>query len=171
MDGNIARNDPEGSGYTQTTPDKKQGLTWTLLGERLGVSIQTLRSWRAKAGAPTEADPEKWEAFVKENGLDRLTHSGRGSEERMEAVRLGNEILKAKLAREQRKTIDRETVSRLLFRLATEQKSLLFQLMETELPPKCDGMTAVQMRPIFRKAADSICDRMAPLIDQLLAQE
>lgn len=170
MHGNTARNDSEAPGDTKAPSVKVRGLTWVLLASRLGVSNQTLTAWRAKPGAPTDTDPEAWEAFVREHGLGAKVESG-AALARRQKTELETELLKAKLAKEQRRVIDREEVSRLMLRIATEQRSLLYQLLETELPPKCDGMTAGQMRPIMRDAADAICEKMAPLVDQLLKQE
>jgi hypothetical protein len=43
---------------------------------------------------------------------------------------------------------------------------MLYQFLETEAPPKLDGLAAVAMRPILREMADAIADAQADLINQ-----
>lgn len=87
-----------------------------------------------------------------------------------ENLRLDSELKKAKLAKEHRRVIDRDEVDKLFFHVSTMGRTELYQAMETELPPKLDGMGAAQMRPILREAADSIADRMAGLITRFQEQ-
>ena len=154
-----------------TQEDVKQ-LSWEHLAGKLGVSRQGLVLWRKLPDAPTDRDLAKWEAFIKERGLG-VPGQRVGStmaELKEEGLRLENEIKKAKLAREHRTVIDKGEVSQLLLHLSTDGRTMLYQFLETELPPKLDGMAAVQMRPILREVADSIADRMADLIGQFEKQ-
>ncbi len=167
LDASAPRNDSEESGATHAPPIKEKPLTWVLLAARFGVSVQAINGWRVRPGAPETTNLQEWEAFVKEQGLGLKKESAL-SESKQEKLKLEAQLLRAKLAKEQRRVLDREEVSRLFLRIATEQRAILYQFAETEAPPKLDGMTAAQMRPILREFADSICDRMGPLVDQLL---
>ena len=129
----------------------------------LETTRQTLVQWRKLPGAPQERDVVKWKAFVEQNQLGKRLS---GSALRDEETRHKIELLKSKIDREQRRVIDREEVNRLLLHVSTDGRTVLYQLMESELPPKLDGMAAAQMRPILREAADSIADRMAGLIER-----
>ena len=80
------------------------------------------------------------------------------------------ELLKAKLNRENRKVIDRDEVNKLLLHLATRGRTMLYQFLETEAPPKLDGLGAAEMRPILREMADSIADEMADLVREFEKQ-
>ncbi len=164
---NAPRIDSEQSGGTSVPPLKEKASTWVLIASRFNVSIQGLNLWRAKPGAPLTPNPEEWDAFVAEHSLGSKKESA-ASAARVEQLKLQNEVIRANLAKIQRRVLDREEISRLFLRIATEQRAMLYQFAETELPPKLDGMTSAQMRPILRDAADAICDRMAPLVDQLL---
>lgn len=95
---------------------------------------------------------------------------GAGQALKDEKTRHEIELLKAKLDREHRRVIDREEVNRLLLHLSTGARTELYQFMETEAPPKLDGMSAAQMRPLLREMADTICGKMADLIAQFKQQ-
>jgi len=66
-----------------------------------------------------------------------------------------------KIAREERKLIDRDEVIARFQHVGSRQRMILFQALETELPPRLDGMAAAQIRPILRDTADAICREMA----------
>lgn len=143
--------------------EETKELSWEALAGKLGVTRQSLVNWRLLTGAPQDRDFVKWEAFVKENGLGvKGAKSGNALKE--EKTRHEIEILKAKLAREKRTVIPAEEVNALLLHLSTQSRTVLYQFMETEAPPKLDGMSAAQMRPILREMADEICGKMADLI-------
>jgi len=143
---------------------KEQPLTWILLASKFGVSVQTIKVWRVKEGAPVTPDFEAWQAFVKKEGLGTTIRGLAGSALKDEKTKHEIEILKAKLAREKRTVIPAEEVQALLLHLSTQSRTVLYQFMETEAPPKLDGMSAAQMRPILREMADSICEKMGDLI-------
>lgn len=143
---------------------KEKPLTWTLLAGKLGVSVQAVYAWRKRPDAPTEPDFEKWEEYVKKNSLGGGAKPSGGLKD--EKTRWEIEILKARTAREKRLVIPAEEVNALLLHLSTQSRTVLYQFMETEAPPKLDGMSAAQMRPILREMADSICERMADLIGE-----
>ncbi len=145
-------------------------LSWEELAVKLGVTRQSVVKWRAMEGAPADRDVEKWAAFVKANGLGAKTGGPSGSALKDEKTRHEIEILKARLAREKRTVIPAEEVNALLLHLSTQSRTVLYQFMETEAPPKLDGMTASQMRPLLREMADSICEKMADLIREFESQ-
>ena len=148
---------------------KAKALTWLELADVLGCTRQALAYWRKRADAPLGTDAEAWKDYVKRNELGGREKQSAGSL-KDEKTRHEIEILKARLDKEHRRVIDREEVNRLLLHLATDGRTMLYQFLETELPPKLDGMAAVQMRPILREVADSIADRMADLISQFEKQ-
>ena len=120
-------------------------------------------------GAPKGRDVEEWKTFVMAHKLGARGPRTEGTL-KDEKTRHEIEILKAKLDREHRRVIDREEVNRLLLHIGTGARTDLYQFFETEAPPKLDGMSAAQMRPILREMADSICRKMADLIEQFQRQ-
>lgn len=154
--------EPGGSDDAKRPEIKEQPLTWILLASKFGVSVQTMKVWRQKEGAPVTTDFAEWEKFVKDSGLGMKNIGGAVLKD--EKTRHEIEILKARLAREKRTVIPAEEVQALLLHLSTQSRTVLYQFMETEAPPKLDGMSAAQMRPILREMADSICEKMGDLI-------
>jgi hypothetical protein len=121
-----------------------------------------MKIWRQREGVSVTTDWGAWEEFVKKEGLG-LRGVGAATL-KDEKTRHEIEILKARLAREKRTVIPADEVSALLLHLSTQSRTVLYQFMETEAPPKLDGMSAAQMRPILREMADSICEKMGDLI-------
>lgn len=144
-------------------------LSWEALAGKLGVTRQSIVNWRMLPDAPTNRDPVKWGAFIKERGLGvkgaKSCNSLREEKTRHEIL-----LIQAKLAREKRAVVSIDEVNRLLLHLSTDGRTMLYQFLETEAPPKLDGMSAAQMRPILREMADAIADRMADLIGQFEKQ-
>ncbi len=153
-----------GSEAGQPTKLKEQPLTWILLASKFGVSVQTMKVWRVKEGAPVTTDLGEWEAFVKKEGLGTTLRGFTGGALKDEKTKHEIEILKARLAREKRLVIPADEVNTLLLYIATQSRTELYQFMETEAPPKLDGMSAAQMRPILREMADTICGKMEDMI-------
>lgn len=149
---------------------KEQGLNWKMLAAKLGVSVQSVAVWRKMPGAPLEPIWEQWEPFVKEHKLGEQVRRLSGFELREEKTKHEIELIKAKVAKEQRRVIDREEVNQLLLHIASRAKTMLYQFLETEAPPKLDGLPAAQMRPILREMADSIADEMAGQIERFQKQ-
>lgn len=143
-----------------TTAPKE--ASWDSVAKELGVTRQSLVNWRGRPGAPQGRDVGEWRAYIE---AEKLGGQGkRGSELRDEKIRYETELIKAKIDREKRRVIPTEEVNALLLHIATTGKTLLYQFMETEAPPKLDGLAAAQMRPILREMADAISDKMADLI-------
>jgi transcriptional regulator with XRE-family HTH domain len=142
-------------------------LTWEELAGKLGVTRQAVAVWRKRADAPLGADLDQWADYVKKNELGGKKVAGTLKDEK---TRHEIELLKSKIAREQRRVIDRDEVNQLLLHIATRSRTMLYQFLETELAPKLDGMSAVQMRPILRETADSIADMQADLVEQFQKQ-
>lgn len=135
-------------------------LSWDALAKRLGVSRQSLVRWRELEGAPQDRNMEAWKKFA-----ENKPAMG-GHELKEEKTRHEIELLKARIDREKRRVIPAEEVNALLLHLATGSRTLLYQFLETEAPPKLDGMSAAQMRPILREMADAICEKMADAIKE-----
>lgn len=164
FDGNGPNREDLGAGGG-TQPDlREKPITWTLLAARLGVSTQTMKVWRQREGAPQTIDVEAWQEYVKKEGLGTRSGGVKPSSLKEEKTYHEIEILKARLAREKRLVIPAEEVNTLLLNISTRAKTKLYQFFETEAPPKLDGMSAAQMRPILREMADTICTEMADLI-------
>lgn len=161
--------DEPGSDGSGVPALKTKALTWGELAEKLGCSPAALKIWRKRSDAPTEPDYEVWSLYVKKYDLGG---SGKGIVGTLKDEKTKHEIelLKAKINREHRRVIDRDEVNQLLLHIATRSRTMLYQYLETELAPKLDGMSAVQMRPILREVADSIADMQADLIDQFQKQ-
>lgn len=148
---------------------QERPLTWILLASKFGVSVQTIKVWRERQGAPVTTNLTEWELFVKANKLGGIKETAGGSL-RDEKTRHEIELLKAKIAKEHRRVIDRDEVSQILLHISTRARTKLYQFLETEAPPKLDGLPAVSMRPILREMADSICDEMADIVGQFERQ-
>lgn len=138
--------------------------TWAEVAAALGCDLRNLQIWRKRPDAPTGKDIPAWLAYRDANGLGE---SGpKMAYKELREAKLVEEValLKIKKAKEERRMIDRDEVDELLHHIAANQRSRLYQYLETELPPKCEGLTAAQLRPIFRAAADDVCDQMAALV-------
>ena len=149
-------------------PETKS-LGWQQLANEIGCSRVTLTEWRKRPDAPQSRDVTEWKVYVATNDLG----TGGGSllpansrELKDEKTRHEIELLKAKLDREKRLVIPTAEVTKLLLTVATQQRTKLYQFFETELPPRLDGMSAVQMRPILKEAADSISDVMSEEVER-----
>jgi hypothetical protein len=146
--------------------------TWLKLAKELGYTRQAFTTWRKLPGAPTEPNADEWQTFIDANDLGNAGNRvGAGREELLKEklrteIRLGN----IKIGKEERKLIDRSEVDALHLHIGTRQRSVLYEYLETEAPPKLDGLPAAQMRPILRKMADDICDIMAGLVDEFNAR-
>ena len=142
-------------------PVESKTLSWSALAKALEITRATLDVWRKIDGAPSGTDLAAWSSWA-ENNRSRMAGS---KELRDEKTRQEIALLKAKLDREHRKVIERDEVNRLLLHISSQQRTRLYQFMDSEAAPKLDGMSAVQMRPILREFADSLCDTMAALVE------
>ena len=149
---------------------KVKALTWEELAGKLGHTRQALAYWRKRADAPLGTDFEQWREYVKKNELGGNGKGLAGGALRDEKTKHEIELLKAKVAKEQRRVIDREEVNQLLLHISSRAKTMLYQFLDTEAPPKLDGLGAAQMRPILREMADSIADEMAGVIERFERQ-
>lgn len=134
------------------------------LAAALGITTKTLRSWREKYGdaAPTGRDLASWKAFVEQEGLGGASNRvSRGREHwltRSAAARA--RLLELEEERVRGETVKRVDVDRLHLTIASRQRTLLIQHLETELPPKLDGLPAAEMRVHLRATVDAICEVM-----------
>lgn len=140
--------------------------TWAEVAAALGCDQRALLAWRKREDAPAGKDIPAWLAYRDANGLGE-SGPKLGYKELREAKLVEEvELLRIKKAKENRKMIERDEVDQLLHHVAAQQRSRLYQYLETELPPKCEGLSAAQLRPIFRGVADDLCDQMAVLVDK-----
>ena len=146
--------------------EQAKELTWDEVASALGCDRRALQVWRKRPDAPQGKDVAAWLAYRDANGLGE-SGPKLGYKELREAKLVEEvELLRIKKAKENRRMIDRAEVDELLHHVAAQQRSRLYQYLETELPPKCEGLTAAQLRPIFRGVADDLCDQMAVLVDK-----
>jgi hypothetical protein len=130
----------------------------------VGVSAAYLRKLLGRNGAPRPDAAKTYAvaevvAWHKEN-----TKDGSLDDQRKANLRKTNAqaaILEIQLAEAERRSIPREEVERLLLHLAALSRATLYQLLENELPPRCEGLTAAQLRPIFRESADKVADTLS----------
>jgi hypothetical protein len=144
----------------------EQSKTWVQLAEQIGFSTKTLRDWRRMDNAPTDTDVAKWLEFIKANGLGTAGNRVDASREELLKEKLRKEIERFDLQNDKlkRKVIDRDEVNTLLHHIATTARTELYQFLETEAPPKLDGLPAAAQRPILREMADVIADRMQDMV-------
>lgn len=147
-------------------------ITWAKLSKEIGYTRQAVTTWRKLPGAPTEPNVDEWQAFIDANDLGNAGNRvGAGREELLkEKLRKEIRLAEIKIEKEERKVIDRSEVDSLHLHIGQRQRSVLYEYLETEAPPKLDGLSAAQMRPILRKMADDICDVMAGLVDEFNAR-
>jgi hypothetical protein len=145
---------------------EQQDVSWAAIARACAVSEVTVRDWRRRADCPKSRDPKEWLEWKGKLGLGTSGPKTSQSTAQLkdEKTRHEIELLAAKIAREKRRVIDREEVSRLLLTIGTRQRTMLYQFLETEAPPKLDGLSAAQARPVLRAMADEICDAMADLV-------
>lgn len=75
-----------------------------------------------------------------------------------------NRLLDLQIAKEERRMIPRADVDELLHHIGAMARTTLYQALETELPPRLDGMSASEIRPVTKAVADEICDAMKDII-------
>lgn len=145
-----------------------EDTTWSGLAKRLRVSRQAINEWRKLPGAPTDADTESWKRFIEEQQLGGAGNKvGKRREQLLEEkVEKQNKLLDLQIAREESRMVPRAEVDQMLMTLATQQRSILYQKLENELPPKIDGLPIAESRAALRAAADEICDLMVTLIEK-----
>lgn len=143
------------------------------LARALRISHTAISGWRQKFGAlaPRGHDVEEWRGFMLENGLgvagnrvskDREHWLTRAAEFRAKLLELEEQRVRGEI-------ITRAEVNRLHLHVATSARSLLLQALETELPVRCDGLSAAAMRPIMRETVDRVIERLAPLVEEFAA--
>jgi hypothetical protein len=141
------------------------------LAKALGVTHTTIAVWRQKfAGdVPESRDLAAWKAFVEEQGLG--TANNRASKDRehwlTRSAAARARLLEMEEERQRGETIRRADVDAVHLHVATRQRTILIQHLETELAPKLEGLSASAMRPVLRQTVDAICDVMSELAGEL----
>lgn len=142
--------------------------TWVKLSKEIGYTRQAVSGWRKLPGAPTEPNADEWQAFIDANDLGNAGNRVGADRAELLKEKLRKEIRLAeiKIEKEERKLIDRAEVDALHLHISTRQRSMLYQYLETEAPPKLMNLNATQMRTVLREMADSICDEMVSLVSE-----
>lgn len=74
-------------------------------------------------------------------------------------------LLELKIAKEERRTIERAEVNKLLLHVASQQRAVLFAALEREYPGKVVGRTASEISAHGRALADRLCDVFTREVD------
>lgn len=133
------------------------------LAAALGITRQALHEWMRMALAP-RADAggryhlEEWKAWRDERGLKGSETSGELAE-KAKFVRLKNEDLELDIAIKRSEWTENIVLVEEFGRFASEQKKLLRQKIEKELPAKLAGLDLAAARAEGRKLVDEICRR------------
>ena len=153
------------SSLIRMEPNPKPKETWAKLAIRLGFSYETIRQWRDLPDAPEVPDLERWKAYVEVMGLGQVGNkTSKGREDLLkENLIKKNRLLDLEIALKERKVVDRSAVNQMLLRVASLQKTVVFQKLEHELPAKAVAFGAPMdpMRTLGREAAEGICDIFA----------
>ena len=141
--------------------------SWKEIASTLGYSRNAVYAWRKLDGAPQTPDLEAWKAFVAEHDLGVVGNRASKTREGLlvEELTKENRLLDLRIAKEERRSVDRSEVDALLLHVATMQKTVLFPAMERELPPRAEGKTASEISVIGREIADRCCAVMASAIE------
>ena len=75
-------------------------------------------------------------------------------------------LLDMKIAREERRTVERAEVNTLLLHVASQQKAVLFAALEREFPGKGVGRTASEISAQGRALADRLCEIFQREVEQ-----
>jgi hypothetical protein len=75
-------------------------------------------------------------------------------------------LLDMKIAREERRTVERAEVNTLLLHVASQQKAVLFAALEREFPGKVVGRTASEISAQGRALADRLCEIFQREVEQ-----
>ena len=136
--------------------------TWSKLAIKLGFSVQSLKNWRKREGAPQTPDLDAWETYIDVQQLGIAGNRTSDSREDLlkENLKKKNRLLDLQIAREERQSIDRTVVDQLFLRLASLQKTVLYQHLEKQMPAKAVGHGAAiePMQKLGREIADALCE-------------
>lgn len=151
------------------TPVKSKD-TWAKLAMKLGFTYETIRQWRELPDAPEVPDVERWKAYVETMGLGVVGNKTTKGREQLlkENLIKKNRLLDLEIELKERKVVDRAAVNQMLLRMASLQKTVVFQKLEHELPAKAVAFGAPMepMRTLGREAAEAICEIFAQEMDK-----
>lgn len=80
-------------------------------------------------------------------------------------------LLDMKISEQERQSVKRSEVSKLLLQVSSKQKAVLFASLEREYPGKVVGRTASEISAHGRALADRLCDVFAREVDQWQSQD
>jgi len=141
---------------------------WGELAVQLKVARRVLFTWRRLPGAPETADLGIWKNFVEENSLGIAPNrvAPRRAELMEENLVKRNRLLDLEIAKQERSVIERAAVDALLLRVASMQKTILYQSLEREMPAKAAGRSAEEIAVLGRETADNLCEIFSREIEQ-----
>jgi hypothetical protein len=135
------------------------------LSRRLKLHRHRLDALLAKPGAPS---PDKKKTYAVAEIVEFVKHeheAGVGTDvlraARLREVNLRCELLSREIKRADGESIDLDKVNAWQLRVGLTLKGMLFDGCENTLPPRLEGLSAVEIRKILRDFADSICERMS----------
>jgi hypothetical protein len=143
--------------------------TKSQLARRLKIHRHALDAFLARPGAPSpdkgkRYDPAAVASFVgqqkEDGGIDTLRAA------RLTEIKLRCEGLRRQLARDDKQVMMISEVNKLLQQVGVKLRYALLTGTETELPPKLDGLPAMEARRILRDWCDDVFRAMQGAIDQ-----
>ncbi len=138
------------------------------LAAAVGVSHTSIGRWRKEfKDAPKGYDLAEWEEFMNAHYLDSTGErmSPESRELYNEKLRVSIRLLKLKHEVMTGQRVPADSLDRWLFNTATRLRTMLYQFMETEAPPKLDGLNEAQIRIIMREFADLLMSTLQDMTD------
>jgi hypothetical protein len=147
---------------------------YAALARELKFSQSALAKWKAQhADHPTSLDVDEWRAWIDGKGLGKRGHHRADSMVELDARKRRAEVrlLEIKIAKEERALIPANDVDTFLLFLASRLKSSLYQMFQTELPPKLAGQEVAEIRRMARESCDVLMLSMSHLQDEWVNEQ
>jgi hypothetical protein len=134
-----------------------------------GYSVRALYQWREKyPDAPKGNVLSEWQAFRGKHKLGAMGNN-RVSKSREDVLTekaiAETRLTLIKIAKEERKVIPADEVDSFLLFLASRVKSALYQVFQTEMPPKTATREVAEVRALNREGCDAICLSMQTALE------
>lgn len=151
----------------ESNTEKATARTLVELAEIMGVTRQTLTSWRKKEGAPKPASNgrhplNEWRLFLQKMGvIESISDDGTSEEiEQLKLRKLSAEVAKREHELDVQKEgyLHKDDVRDAITRMVNEAIKLLRDKLENELPPVCAGLDAVSIRKENARVVDEFCE-------------
>lgn len=154
--------------------DLTKNGTRAQLANRLGVSTNSITTWKKLPGAPSGWEFEEWKAFMEANGLGiRGAKKIGGERENLLTRKLEREtkLLDLRIAKEEGNYIERTAANEFMLHVATMQKTVLYQRLGRELGARGEGKSAAELNALGQAIADEICTIMVNGLEQFNADK